>query len=105
MSNLEKAETIAESLRHEPYVLFRNDCIHKSQRLKRACLNIGIQAKLVVCLGYTQAKLFGHYMTVPVIHGWGEVEGQRVETSRPLGHVGMMGIIPIHIKPLIAIKF
>ncbi len=105
MGNLEKVEAIAESLRHEPYILFRNDCIGKSRRLKRACRNIGIQAKLVVCLGYTQAKLFGRSLNIPVIHGWGEVEGQRIETSRPLGHAGIWGIIPVHIKPLIAIKF
>jgi hypothetical protein len=46
MSDLEKAESIAEKLRQEPYVLFRNDCIIKSRRLKKACLSIGIQARL-----------------------------------------------------------
>ncbi len=105
MSNLEKVEQIAESLRHEPYILFRNDCIRKSQRLKRACRDLGIPARLVVCLGYSRAKLFGRSLVVPVIHGWGEVEGQRIETSRPLGHSGAIGIIPMYIKPLIALRF
>jgi hypothetical protein len=104
MSNLEKAEIIAENLRHEPYVLFRNDCIRKSNRLKATCHTSGIQARVVVCIGYTRAKIFGLRLIVPVIHGWGEVEGQRIETSRPLGHSGFLGIIPIHIKPLIAVR-
>ena len=104
MSNVEKANSIAEKLRQEPYVLFRNDCISKSRRLKKACRLMGIPARLVVCLGYTRARIFGRSLTVPVIHGWGEVEGQRIETSRPLGHAGIAGIIPIHIKPLVAIR-
>lgn len=105
MSNIEKAEKIAESLRQEPYILFRNDCIVKSRRLKKACYTIGIQARLVVCLGYSGVKLFGHNLTILVVHGWGEVDGQRIETSRPLGHAGFFGIIPIDIKPLVALKF
>jgi hypothetical protein len=105
MSNIEKVEKIAEDLRHEPYVLFRNDCIGKSRRLKRICRDMGIQVKLVVCLGYARAKLFGRWVIIPVIHGWGEVEGQRIETSRPLGHSGVMGIVPVHIQPLIALKW
>jgi hypothetical protein len=104
MSKLEKVEEIAESLRREPYILFRNDCIWKSRRLKKACRSLGIQAKLVVCLGYSRARLFGRWLVIPVIHGWGEVEGRRVETSRPLGHAGLWGIVPVNIKPLISIK-
>jgi hypothetical protein len=104
MSDLEKAEIIAENLRREPYVLFRNDCIRKSNRLKAACRTMGIQATVVICLGYTRVKMFGRWLLIPVIHGWGEVEGKRIETSRPLGHSGFLGIIPVHIKPLIVIR-
>lgn len=105
MSNVERAEKIAEDLRQEPYILFRNDCIGKSRRLKNACLKMGIQAKLVVCIGYAQARIRKRTLVVPVIHGWGEVEGQRIETSRPLGSSGFIGIVPARIKPLIALKF
>jgi hypothetical protein len=105
MGNLEKAEKIAETLRHEPYKLFRNDCISKSRRLKKACLEMGIQARLVVCLGYARAKVSGRSLIVPVIHGWGEVEGKRVETSRPLGHSGFIGIVPMNIRPIVSLKF
>jgi len=105
MNQLEKAEKIAANLRQEPYILFRNDCIGKSRRLKKACRDMGIPTRLVVCLGYARARLFNRPLIVPVIHGWGEVEGQRIETSRPLGHSGFMGIVPVHIKPLIAIRF
>lgn len=103
MSNLEKAEEIAERLRQEPYVLFRNDCLTKSFRLKKECATLGIQVRVVACIGLTGAKWFGVWLTIPVIHGWGEVEGKRIETSRPLGSSGIWDIIPVNIKPVIAI--
>jgi hypothetical protein len=105
MSNPEKADSIAEKLRQEPYSLFRNDCITKSVRLKKGCQAVGIPARVVVCLGLAKARWFGCWFTIPVIHGWGEVEGKRIETSRPLGSSGLWGIVPVNIKPVIAIRF
>lgn len=104
MDDLKKAEEFAEKLRHEPYVLFRNDCISKSFRLKRQCKNLGIDAKVVVCIGISKVRWFGFWLTIPVIHGWGEVGGNRIETSRPLGSKGIWSIVPIHIKPVIDIR-
>jgi hypothetical protein len=95
---------MAEKIRQEPYHLFRNDCITKSRRLKKACVDQGIPAKQVVCLGYARAKLLDQTLWVPVIHGWVEVNGRRIETSRPLGHSGFIGIVPVNIKPLIKMK-
>ena len=105
VNNLEKAEKIAERLRQEPYNLLRNDCITKSIRLKRECKALGIPARIVACIGLARARLFGFWLTIPVIHGWGEVEGKRIETSRPLGASGIWGIIPANIKPVIALRF
>ena len=105
MSDLEKAEQIAERLRQEPYHLFRNDCLIKSVRLKRKCAALGIKARVTVCIGRAQARFFGHWLTVPVIHAWAEVENKRIETSRPLGSAGIRGIVPVNIKPIIAVRF
>jgi hypothetical protein len=105
MSNLAKAEIIAEKLRQEPYNLFSNDCIIKSVRLKKECQAMGIPARVVVCIGQARARWFGRWLTIPVIHGWGEVESKRIETSRPLGSAGIWGIVPMNIKPVIAIRF
>lgn len=103
MTNIARAERIAKRLRQEPYVLFRNDCIIKSIRLRKECSLIGIPVRVVACIGLARAKWFGHWLTIPVIHGWGEVEGKRIETSRPLGSSGIWGIVPVNIKPIIAI--
>jgi len=105
LSNLERAEEIAERLRQEPYHLLKNDCITKSIRLKRECRALGIPARVVACIGLARAQFFGRRFTIPVVHGWGEVEGQRIETSRPLGSSGIWGIIPVNIKPVIAVRF
>ena len=105
MSNLEKAEVIAEKLRQEPYNLFNNDCITKSVRLKKACKAMGIPVRVVVCIGLVKARWFGRWFTIPIIHGWGEVEGKRIETSRPLGSAAIWGIVPVNVKPVIAVRF
>ena len=99
-----KAEAIAEELRQEPYHLFSNDCLIKSLRFKRKCRELGTPARAVVCIGLGRAKWFGRWLTIPVIHGWGEVEGKRIETSRPLGASGIWGIIPMNIRPIIGIR-
>jgi hypothetical protein len=103
--DLATAENLAEKLRQEPYNLLTNDCIIKSVRLKKQCRALGIPAKVVVCVGTARARWFGRWLTIPVIHGWGEVEGNRIETSRPLGSSGIWGIIPPEVKPIIAIRF
>lgn len=105
MNSLEKAEEIAEKIRQEPYHLLKNDCIIKSARLKRECQALGIPAGVVVCIGRGRAKLFGRWLTIPVLHAWAKVEGKRVETSRPIGTSGLWSIIPVHIKPIVAIWF
>jgi hypothetical protein len=104
-SSIEKAEQIAEKLRREPYRLLTNDCITKSLRLKRECRASGIPAMVVICLGLARARWFGVWLKIPVIHGWAEVEGRRIETSRPLGAAGIWGIVPVEIRPLLAIWF
>jgi hypothetical protein len=101
MDNLKKAEELAEKLRQEPYILFKNDCISKSRRLKEQCKDLGIYARVVVCIGISKAEWFGHRLIIPVIHGWGEVEGKRIETSRPLGSKGTWSIVPVNIEPVI----
>jgi len=106
MSNLEKVEEIAERLRHEPYNLRANDCFIKSSKLKRECEPLGIPVKIVACIGLVRAKVFKlWWMTIPVIHGWAEVEGKRIEVSRPAGVSGTWGIIPRDIKPIIRVRF
>ncbi len=104
MDYLTTAEEIAERLRQEPYRLFRDDCIWKSVRFRKECQSMGIPARLVICLGLCRARWLGHWLTILVVHGWGEVAGQRLETSRPLGTAGIWGIVPQDIRPVIKVK-
>jgi len=108
LNNLETAEKIAENLRREPYRLFRNDCLTKSWRLRSECDQKGIPARLVWCtLGLTKVRLpvVGEILLPYCTHFWAEVDGQRLETSRPLGSRGILGIIPSQIRPLITLRF
>lgn len=105
MTNMDRAQEIAEGLRQEPYELLRNDCIRKSVRFKRVCQSEGISARVAVCIGLSKTRLFRRWVVIPVIHAWGEVDGTRVETSRPLGSSGFWGIVPVNIRPIITIRF
>ncbi len=100
---MKTVDTIAERLRREPYILFKNNCFTKSMRFKKECASIGIPARVVACIGLARARCFGHWLTILVIHGWGEAEGRRIETSRPLGNSAIWGIITMNIKPVVAI--
>ena len=51
VSNIERAEEIAERFRQEPYNLLGNDCITKSLRFKHECEKLGIHARGVACIG------------------------------------------------------
>ena len=107
MDELETAEGIAENLREEPYHLFHNDCLTKSLRFRSECRKRGISAHIVWCaLGLTRSKIpfLGEVIIPYSTHFWGEVRGQRFETSRPLGSQGTLGIVPSKIKPIIAIR-
>lgn len=103
MTYLEIAEQIAERLRRQPWIMFKNNCFTNSLRLKSECKSLGIQARVVICIGLGETKWFGHWRTIPTIHGCCEVEGRRIETSRPLGASGILGIVSMNIKPVVAI--
>ena len=105
MDWLDAAERVAELLRREPYSLLTNDCITKSVRFKRICQSRGIPARVVVCIGLARARWLIYWLVIPVIHGWGEVERKRIETSRPLGSSGLWGIVPVNIQPIITLRF
>ena len=101
-----EVDEIAEKLRQEPYRLLSNDCLIKSVRFARWCRRLGIDAKVVLCLGLVSARIppLARRLTVPVLHAWGEVGGERIEVSRPLGSEGMLGIIPVNIKPVVKVR-
>lgn len=103
---METVDAIAERLRQEPYILLsfrKSNCIAKSFRFKKECKRIGVEARVVICIGLTKAKPLGFWMKMLTIHAWGEVEGRKVETTMPLGKVGIWGVVDIDIKPVIAI--
>jgi hypothetical protein len=101
-----KVNEIAESLRHEPYRLFFNDCLVKSVRFTKECKKAGISAKIVCCVGLASARipLLSRRLSLPVIHVWAEVEAERIEVSRPLGSRGILDIVPMDIKPILRVR-
>jgi hypothetical protein len=103
---MNKVDEIAEKLRQEPYHLLgfrKSKCIAKSFRFKKECRRIGVEARVVICIGLTRAKPLGFWLKIFTIHALGEVDGRRIETAMPLGKMSIWGVVDINIKPVMAI--
>ena len=100
----DEVANLAEEFRRQPYRLFRRNCLHKSWAFARECRRRGIAAKMVVCLGIVYPRLGRWRFPFLGIHGWGEVEGQRVEVSHPIGETGILGVRVEEIKPLVKLR-
>lgn len=100
-----KVDRIAERIRQEPFRILslRTCCLTKSFKFRRLCLEAGIEARMVLCVGWVRAKHLGFWMKIPRIHAWGEVNGKRIEISAPLDTVRPLGYLDVDIKPVIAI--
>lgn len=100
-----KVERIAEKFRQEPYHVLpmRYSCIGKSFRFKEECIKAGIKARVAISLGVVTTKRLGPLLKILMIHGWGEVEGRRIEVARPLDEKSPWGTFDIDLKPVIAI--
>lgn len=99
---MNKVDEIAEELRHEPYHILsmRCNCIGKSFRFKKKCLNAGIKARVMICLGIVR---LGPLIKIPVIYGCGEVDNKRIEVARPLDKKNLWGTFDIDLEPIFAI--
>lgn len=102
---MSKVDEIAERLRNEPYhfLPFRSNCIGKSFRFKRECIEAGIEARVVICSGIVEIRKFDFHFGLPVIHGWGEADHRRIELARPLDEESPFGSFDIDLRPIIAI--
>jgi len=91
--NEEKVNLIGEKLRHMPYrsLPTRYNCFGKCLQFQRECLEIGVKARVIVCAGIAEMTLFGILLKVPMIHGWCEVDGRKVEITRPLDNNSRWG--------------
>ena len=100
-----KVDEIAEKLRQEPYHIFpvRYNCIGKSVRFKKECLRAWIRARVLICFGIVKTRRFGPLIIIPMIHGWGEVEGRRIEVARPLDEKSPWGTFDIDLEPMVAV--
>ena len=98
-------EHLAEELRQEPFTFLHTNCVVKSLRLKRKLKVLGIQSKILLCLGTARVKWFGHWIIIPSIHAYCDVDNTRIETSRSPDDYDMWRIAPANIKPIIGVWF
>jgi len=98
-------EHLAEELRQEPFIMLKTNCITKSLRLKKQLKALGIPARILLCLGTARVKWFSHWIIIPSIHAYCDVENTRIETSRSPEAYDVWRIAPANIKPIIGVWF
>mgnify|MGYP001574488410 CR=1 FL=1 len=64
-----------DSVYHEPFNLFTNNCWHKSRKIIRKARELGLEAKLVVCIVFFRVK-FLHNLPVVSLHFYSVIEGK-----------------------------
>lgn len=98
--------SIIESIRQEPFNLFslRENCVGRSFRFKRACRQIGINARVIISLSIVHNKRFK--MLPPVmfsIYGCAEVRGRKIRLVRSLDGLTLWGTPETDERPLLAV--
>ena len=93
---------LANNIRVEPYHILWNNCLVKSFRFKRECGRRGIEARAVISFGFTRVAR-RVCLTIPIIHAWGEVDGRRIEVTRPLKEPSLWGTLDSAVRPLVGI--
>ena len=96
----------AQRLRREPYRLLLNNCLIKSVRLAGQCRSLGVEARVVLCLGLASARLPGldRRVVFPTPHAWVDVDGDRIELCRALGWLQPLDIAPDKVKPFVKLR-
>jgi hypothetical protein len=77
-------EELANKIRRRPYSPITDNCLVKSTEFAKRCTEIGVEAKVVVCVAYSGQRipLLGFIVPVVGLHFYAEVRGRRCEVSR-----------------------
>jgi len=101
---MKQVYAMAERLRQEPFNIITNNCLIKSLRFKRECKRIGIDAYVVIAVGIVGLERFNLSLKLLFVHGWAEINGQRIEVARPLNQKSPWGTFDIDFRPLARIR-
>ena len=88
-------EELASRIRKRPYSLISDNCLVKSVGFARRCTDMGVEAKVVVCLALSYKRAPLAHFRVPVVHPhfYAEVLGKRYEVSREPKDEKRFGIV------------
>ena len=83
----EPVDDLAATIRRRPYFVLRDNCLTKSVEFARRCSDMGLEAKVVVCLALSHKRVPLTHLMVPVVHPhfYAEVLGRQYEVSHESG--------------------
>lgn len=100
----EEVERIAQELRYERFDLLINNCIIKSIRFRNKCRLLGIPARANISFSKARTKWFGYRLVLPTIHGFGELDGERIEVAHRLDQIGVWGTVDADVIPVFTMR-
>lgn len=84
MKDLELLSFI-DAIYREPYSLLKNNCIHKSLKIRNRARERGKQVDIIVCISVVTMKWL-HGLPVPNPHMYTLIDGVKVDVSLDPGH-------------------
>jgi hypothetical protein len=70
-----------DSVYKEPYSLIRNNCIHKSLRIKAKAEELGGGVDLLCCMAIMPVKKWHNFPIIIIPHVYTEIDGKRTDVS------------------------
>lgn len=84
----EELKSFIDTVYREPYSLLKNNCIHKSLRIKAKAEELGSRADIVTCISVVPIKKWHDFPSVN-FHMYALVDGQKVDVSLDPRHEEM----------------
>jgi len=84
----ESVDDLAGKIRRRPYSALRDNCLTKSIEFARRCTDMGLEARVVLCLALFRLRIpvLGFKMPVLGPHFYTEVLGKQYEVSCESGN-------------------
>ena len=77
----DELSSLIDAVYKEPYSLIRNNCIHKSLRIKAKAEEVGKRADLLCCMAIMPAKKWHNFPIVIIPHVYTEIDGEGTDVS------------------------
>ena len=77
----EELSSLIDAVYKTPYSLIRNNCIHKSLRIKAKAEHVGKEVDLLCCVAIIPVKKWHNFPIIIIPHFYTEIDGEKTDVS------------------------